>query len=300
MIALTIITPTYNRAHTLPYLYNSLLKQTFQNFLWLIIDDGSTDDTQTLIQKYINDNLINIRYLKKENGGKASALNMALDLVDTPYCMCQDSDDFFFPDAIEKGLSLLKEEEGNSECCGIMALRNTPDGNVMGGKHIPQSFKYATIVDIYYKANIRSEFVNIYKTEVAKLFRFPIIDGERFMPPSWFHYALSVDYKFRISHDRLVVCTYMEDGLTKNKRRIVVKNPQSYTLIKRISYSKSITFCQKIRNGIMYGVGCILSHDRNWLVNSPYRFLTFILAPFSYLVYLKLYRSIHKDAQTKD
>ena len=220
---------------------------------------------------------------------------MALDLIETPYCMCQDSDDFFFFDAIEKGLSLLKEEKSNSECCGIMALRNTPEGGVMGGKSIPEKFKYATIVDIYYRANIKSEFVNIYKSEVVKLFRFPIIEGERFMPPSYFHYILSDRYKFRVCRDSLVVCSYMEDGLTKNKRKVVVKNPKSYTLIKQISYSKSITFCQRIKNGIMYGVGGILSRDKNYLFTSPHKLLTLMLFPLSYLVYVIYYRPLVKN-----
>lgn len=98
-ILITVVTPSYNRFHTLPALYNSLQAQTSKCFEWLIVDDGSTDDTEALVETFIPDNY-KLRYIKKENGGKHTALNVAFLNVYTPLTFIVDSDDVLTPDAI--------------------------------------------------------------------------------------------------------------------------------------------------------------------------------------------------------
>ena len=105
MKALTVATPTFNRAHTLPGVYESLCAQTDKNFIWLVIDDGSTDNTAQLVEGWKNENIIEIEYVAKENGGKASALNLGIGMLETPYAVCLDSDDSFYPAAVEKALA---------------------------------------------------------------------------------------------------------------------------------------------------------------------------------------------------
>lgn len=97
----TIYTPTNNRRATLPRLYESIKKQTFKDFKWLIVDDGSTDDTKSLVQTFINEGLVQINYIYKENGGKHTATKLAWEIVDTPYLAGVDSDEELMPDAIE-------------------------------------------------------------------------------------------------------------------------------------------------------------------------------------------------------
>lgn len=299
-IKLTIVTPTYNRGYMLKKVYNSLLAQTNMSFKWLIIDDGSIDDTYKIIDEFIRQNVIQITYIKKENGGKASALNLALDYIDTQYCCCLDSDDYFTNNAVEISLKLLEEEGDNPKCCGICGLRSNPDGTVMGLKRIPASYKYITIMQIYNDLDIKSEFVNVYKSEIAKKYRFPIIKGERFMPPSWFHYKLNEKYVFRTVFDSLCVCEYKNDGLTKNKRLIVVKNPVGYTLIKRISFQKSTTLKSLLKHGIMYDCGCIVGNDKQWLSNAPYKLIALLLYPIAYCVYLLRFRKIVNNVKYKN
>ena len=292
MKTLTIVTPTYNREDTLKRAYYSLLAQTNKDFLWLIIDDGSKDNTEKLIDLFKAEGILEIEYIKKENGGKASALNLGLDLIETPYCTCLDSDDWFPEKTVETATKLLDEERNNSKCCGVLGLKATEDQKVAGGKEIPKTYKYIDIEEIYFDCKIQSEFATFYKSEIAKQYRFPVIKGEKFMPPSWFHYAVSEKYKFRVSRDILCLFEYMNDGLTKNKRNVIVKNPVSYTLIKKISFSKSKTLKQKFKNGIMYVCGCIISNDHDWLKNAPFKLISILSFPIAYIVYLKRFKKL--------
>lgn len=180
---------------------------------------------------------------------------------------------------------MLHEEDENGNCCGIIGLRNNPDGTVMGDQEIPRSYKYITIVDIYNDCNIKSEFITFYKTEILKTCRFPEIEGEKFMPPSWVHYALCENYKFRTTWDTLCFCEYINDGLTKNKHKVVVRNPKGYTLIKKISFKYSKGLKRKFKNAIMYDCGCIIGKDKQWLNNAPYKGIALISYPLGFLAY---------------
>lgn len=287
---LTIITPSYNRAYTLSKCYETLCGQTSKNFNWLVIDDGSTDNTQELVQSWTDEGKIKIRYVKKENGGKASALNYALDYLQTPYCCVLDSDDYFTLDAVEKAISLLLSEKDNDACCGVIALRNNPDGTVIGGMKIPSEYKYATGAELMIKLNLRTEYIEFMRTDLVKQFPYPSFSGEKFIPPSYVDYKISDSRKFLVSQEQFCICEYIDDGLTKNKNSVIFKNPKGYTLIKLMSYERSESLKSKIRYGIMYNCGCILSRDKKWLKNAPYKLLTVILYPLGYIAYLKKFR----------
>lgn len=286
---LTIVTPTYNRAHTLSRLYESLKKQTNKSFIWMIIDDGSTDNTKELIDKYIKENVIDINYVYKQNGGKASALNKSLDIAKTLYIVCLDSDDYFTENAVELSLKLLNQEKNNELCCGFFAIRSNPDGTTMNGEKIPQNSKYMTIKDLY-NNGFNAELICFYKTEMAKKYRFPVFKNEKFISPTWFQYTITNDYYFRTSIDNICICEYYDDGLTKNKKQIIMKNPKGYTLMKRVSFSNSISVKSKLKNGIMYDCGCIIGRDKNWLGNAPFKFIAIISYPIAFIIYILKYK----------
>ena len=113
---LTIFTPTYNRANKLENVYNSLKNQISSEYEWLIVDDGSIDNTKKIVEKFINDSLLNVRYIKKDNGGKHTAHNLAVDEAKGKYFMCLDSDDFLKENTINelKNFSKLNREIINS------------------------------------------------------------------------------------------------------------------------------------------------------------------------------------------
>lgn len=284
---ITVITPTYNRAYILHKCYESLIKQTSKKFKWLIIDDGSNDNTEEIVKEWIDEKKIKIDYIKKENGGKASALNLAIDNLDTEYAVCLDSDDYFYDDTIENAINDLNNIETNKECCGILALRNNPDGSVMGKKEVPLEMEYVTVADIFLKLGLRTELICFYKVDILKNFRFPIFENEKFVSPSWMQYTVTQNYKFKMCWKKLCICEYVNDGLTKNKKKVIIKNPKGYTCVKLLSFNLSGNLIQKIKNGIMLNYGAILSNDNIYTqLNLINRLLAMALRPLGYIVYI--------------
>ena len=291
---ITIITPTYNRAYILKNAYESLKKQTDRRFVWLIIDDGSNDNTEELINTWKTENKISIEYIKKENGGKASALNVAIDNIRTEYAVCLDSDDIFYDNTIEVVLKQLEKEKNNDKCCGVLALRNNPDGTVMGSRRIPNAINYVSAQDIFLRFRLRTELICFYKTSILKQYKFPEFVNEKFVSPAWMQYSVTHKYKFRVSQDQLCQCEYVEDGLTKNKRKVIAKNPKGYTCVKCFSFNLAPTLKLKIKHGIMYDCGCIIAHDKKWLRNVKNKGLAILLRPIAYGVYICRFRKIVK------
>ena len=158
---LTIFTPAYNRAYTLHKCYESLKKQTNKDFEWLIIDDGSTDNTKELVQSWIEENLIPIKYHYQKNQGMHGAHNSAYELIDTTLNVCIDSDDYMPDDAVEKILKFWEENQ-SEEIAGIAALDAYESGEVIGTT-FPKDLKTSTSFDMYYKHGVCGDKKFIYK-----------------------------------------------------------------------------------------------------------------------------------------
>lgn len=288
---LTIVTPTYNRAYTLKKCYETLKDQTSKSFVWMIIDDGSIDNTEKLVKLWINERKIEIYYHKKHNGGKASALNLALEKVNTQYFVCLDSDDWFSNNGVELALEKLNKIKKNEYYCGVVALRTDVNDTVLGGKPIPKEVKETTIQEIANKYKIRSEVICFYKTSIVCNYRFPIIEGEKFISPAYLEQEIGRKYKYVVSQDILCYCEYLDDGLTKNKNKIIIKNPKGYTLVKCQSFELASDFKSKSKHAVMYGVGSILSGDENYVKNSPNRLMTIMYLPLTILVYILRFKN---------
>ena len=289
---LTVTTPTYNRAHTLPECYRSLCEQTDRRFVWMIVDDGSADGTEALVHSWIEENRIPITYHKKENGGKASALNEGIELLDTEFAVCLDSDDTFYPETVELALRALEQVRDDPGCCGLLALRHNPDGTVMGGREIDAGYTSVTAADVFLKMNLQTELICFYKTSVLKNYRFPQFEGEKFVSPAWMQYKITQDYRYAVSRDKLCCCEYVADGLTKNKRKVILKNPRGYTCVKRWSFDLAPTLKLRVRHGLMYDCGCILGHDGDWLKNVRHKLLALALYPAAYILSRRRFRSV--------
>lgn len=279
---ITVITPTYNRGYILENCYKSLVSQTNRDFIWMVIDDGSNDDTEQLISNWITEGIIKIQYIKKENGGKASALNVGIDNLCTEYVVCLDSDDIFYEHTIEIAEKRLNEIE--EYCCGILALRHTPEGTVMGNRNIPFEYSYVTAADIFLKLNLKTEVICFYRSSILKKYRFPYFAGEKFVSPAWMQYEITQSYKFKTSWDKLCQCEYNDDGLTKNKKKIIVNNPKGYRSVKLYSFNLSTSIMLKIKHGIMYDCACILSKEKNWLDGVHNKAIAIILFPIAIIV----------------
>ncbi len=292
MKLITVFTPTYNRAKTLNKCYESLVGQTSNNFIWQIIDDGSTDGTEKIVQKFINEKKIDIVYIKKDNGGKCSAINKSLDVTETELWVCLDSDDYFFKNAIriiEEAYPVIQNDE---DVCGLFTLRSNSDGTPMYNRGIPKEVHKETQYNLRYKYHVEPEYVQIYKTNVINKYRYPLFDDEKYFPLSYMQDQIDRSYRFLIIREPIMVCEYRNDGITHNIKKLVKNNPKGYMAFKnqQIKFSNSIMF--KIKACLAYDTGCIIAGRPKSVFESNAKCLSMVLFPLGFLNYLFRYAHV--------
>ena len=229
---ITVFTPTYNRAYILPKLYHSLKKQTNKNFEWLIVDDGSTDETEHMVRHWIRENtLFSIRYLKQTNGGKHRAINRGVQLAVGELFFIVDSDDFLTEDAIETifnwEIDLKKEDK---RFCGVAGERsNIKNGQILGTSYCKEYIDATALERDEY--NICGDKAEVFYTEILRKYPFPEIDGENFITENVVWYRIANDgYLMRWYNKPIYMCEYRNDGLTCQRDEIFAKNPKGYAL----------------------------------------------------------------------
>lgn len=227
---LTIFTPTYNREHTLLRVYNSLLNQEFKDFEWIVVDDGSTDNTEELINKLKNDNKISINYYKVENGGRQRAVNFAVNKAKGNCFICVDSDDYLVENILTRVDELFNKIENNSEISGIgFLVKKSTTKEIIGTKY-PQDNMIDTYTNIYHKYNVKGDKQLVFKTDILKEFPYPSIEEEKFIPEAIVLNRISKKYKILFSNEALTYAEYMEDGYSANYFNLVKKNPKGNML----------------------------------------------------------------------
>lgn len=234
---LTIFTPTYNRANKLENVYNSLKNQISSEYEWLIVDDGSIDNTKKIVEKFINDYLLNVRYIKKDNGGKHTAHNLAVDEAKGKYFMCLDSDDFLKENTINSLLEKLKICKKNE---GIISYKENQNQHMLSD-YFPNKSTIDCIYDLEMKYNCKGEFVFIFPTSVLKKNKFPIYKDEKFITEAVLYDKLKCSM---ILYPHVIqVCEYQTNGLSNNLNRIMKKNPSGYCLyfMQRIDIQLKLT-----------------------------------------------------------
>lgn len=206
----TIFTPTYNRAHTLPRLYESLISQNFQDFEWLIVDDGSTDETKNLVESFKKENRLNINYISQQNGGKHIAINTGLEYAKGEWFWTLDSDDYLRENALQKSIKII--ENLSPDFAGFTVIRFTDDvvfdGNSFGKKTWQK--------DGEYQWPYPGEMTFVWKTEVAKQYPFPVFPGEKFCQESLVLRRILMNQKALFTDHVLIGGDYLEDGLSQN------------------------------------------------------------------------------------
>lgn len=228
----TILTPTYNRAYTLSRLYESLKKQTFQDFEWLVIDDGSTDNTKELIESFINEKpFFDIIYKYKENGGKHRAINYGINFAKGEMTFLLDSDDWltdnslFLIDQVEKSIP----QESKEQFIGFLGLRVHENDEIIGKTFV------GNYADVTYmqrtKQGISGDKGEVFYTELLKKYPFPEFDGEKFATERLVWNKMSYDgYKIRYFNKPVQYCEYLEDGLTAGGYSMYAKYPKQWGL----------------------------------------------------------------------
>lgn len=247
MTELTIFTPTYNRAHLLPNLYKSLCNQTTKNFIWLIIDDGSTDKTKNLIQSWINDAIISIQYLYQNNSGKHIAHNKAVNMCSTDLFVCVDSDDILTSNAVEIIINYWKKDKNNKpNFVAYASRRGDLSGNPTGKRWINDE-REISFFDLYEKHKYRGELVLIWITKILKQYHFPKFKNEKFVTENVLYYQISYKKPVKLINDIFYLFEYKPDGYTKQGDLLYYKNPYGYAIYRyQVGYLSS-NLLKKIR-----------------------------------------------------
>ena len=249
-MGITIFTPTYNRAYTLKKLYISLCNQTNKNFEWLIIDDGSTDNTKELIQNFISDKKILIRYFYQENSGKSMAHNKGVELANQELFTCVDSDDYITNDAVEIILDRWKKIRGKQ--IGIMAKRMTPSKKNITVTQIKDGDTFV-LRKAYQNKSLFGDTFLIFSTNIIKNFSFPKFIGEKFVPEDYLYDQIGNIGEMSFLDKSLYICEYLKDGYTQNMNKLIANNPKGYRCFieQRINFKDS-SVKNKIFNLIRY------------------------------------------------
>ena len=289
MKTLTVITTTYNRDYCLHQVYESLLRQTSDDFLWLIIDDGSTDHTKELVYGWIEEGKIEIKYVYKPNGGMHTVRNRAYELCDTELNVIIDSDDWMTDDAVEQIVRFWKER-GKSCYAGIISNNISPTGKLIGSE-LPEGIHDCTITDLFGKYGVKGDKKLIYRSELSKLYPYPEFEGEKFYPASYKFRLLDRDYTMLIMERFTCVVDYNEDSMSnaasKNRQYKNCCRGFAHYRNEMIKLSSSSSF--KFRNSVHYIAESLFAKDKAFIKNSNAKGWTVVALPlgFTYYLYLK-------------
>lgn len=279
---ITVFTPTYNRAHLLHNCYESLLSQSNKSFKWLIIDDGSSDNTKEVVDEWIKENKIEIKYVYKENGGLHTGYNKAIELLDTELSVCIDSDDWLAEEAIDRILTFWDENK-EDDCAGLIGLDIKENGEIVGQK-LPEVKKVDPML-LTAGPNIGDKKyvirTDVYKT-VAPM---PVFKGEKNFNPHYMVLKLSEKYKFLIYNEPLCIVDYQVDGMSANIFKQYLNSSKSFQEYRRLIISLNNTpFIYRVKQTIHYVSSSLLAKDKNYIKKSPKKLLTILMIPFGYLL----------------
>lgn len=248
-VTLTIITPTYNRADHLQSLYKSLRSQTNMNFKWLVVDDGSTDDTEQVIQEFIADEQINIQYVKRENGGKHRALNTGIAAIETELTFIVDSDDHLPEDAVEIILMYHDKYRNTPELCGYSFLRCYEDGSV-NTAYFKKDEEISSYRDVRINGNIGGDKAEVFYTKILKQFPFPEYNGEKFLPEDLVWMQMSGPYRMVHINRCIYIGEYLDGGLTRSGRSMKIHSPKGM-MVRSEVYLNDTGVCLKVKVKMM-------------------------------------------------
>lgn len=223
---ISILTATYDRAFILPEAYESLKRQSSTNFQWVVVDDGSTDETRSLVEKWIAESVISIEYHYKENGGKHTALNLGVKIASGELCIILDSDDHLSDDAVETIEREWSETSERDRLCGLCFLKGYSSTGKPTGTLFPEDRYIASSIKLRNVDKVKGDKAEVYRTDILREFPFPVFENERFLSEEivWNRIAR----KYEMSHINRIVylCEYLEDGLSAAERR----NPPNYCI----------------------------------------------------------------------
>ena len=292
---ITILTPTYNREKTLNKAYKSLLNQTNKNFEWIIIDDGSNDNTKDLINKFIKEKKINISYFYKENGGKHTAVNLGVKKAKGNYILILDSDDELTENAIDLVTKKWKKYENNDKIACLSFLKVFPDKKIIGNNNFDDEI-ISNHIDFRYNKNIPGDMCEVFKTDVLKKYPFPTFNNEKFLSEAIIWNKIALKYDTVYIYKPIYIADYLDNGLSKNFFKHVYNNPIGASENSNIFMLKGFNLSIRIKNAILYDGYCLTAHKNfsEIIKNSNNKLLSILLFPLG-IIYKYFLKTKAKD-----
>lgn len=275
---ITVFTPTYNRAHTLTRLYESLATQTCMDFEWLIIDDGSIDDTKSVVQNFIKINRFPIRYIYKENEGLHTGYNTAYANIDTELCVCIDSDDFIPDNAVELILDKWRND-GSDKYAGLVGLDFYADKDIPIAGYFPKDLKECYYLDLYQKNIHRGDAKYVMRTDIMKKvapqkgFR-----GEKYFNPTYMFLQVGDTYPLLVLNENICFVDNNLDGrMSLDIFHQYKQSPKSFAKLRELEMGlKRSTMKNRFRSAIHYVAESLIAKNRNFLATTSHKKLVLL------------------------
>ena len=283
MKTVTVLVPAYNRAHTIGRTYESLGRQTCKDFEWLVIDDGSADNTRALVEGWIKEDKIPVRYIYQQNQGMHGAHNTAYRNIATELNTCIDSDDYMPDDAVEKIVTFWKQY-GSDRYAGIIGLDQTMDGKIIGTK-FPADRKTTTLYGFYARGG-RGGKKLVYRTEVIRQYpEYPLFEGEKYVSLGYKYQLIDQDSELLALNEPLVTVEYQDDGSSRNMYRQYWNNPQGFAFIRKVDMRLVPDRKRKFMSCIHYVSSSLRAENSRFIQESPLPFLTILAVLQGYMLY---------------
>lgn len=250
-MTVTVFTPTYNRADLLYRLYKSLCGQVFTDFEWVIVDDGSKDKTEDVIKSFIEEECLNIHYIKQTNGGKHRAINRGLKAAKGELFFIADSDDYLHKSSLLNVVTEYNKIRQDKQIAGIAGLDEKTCGGIIGSG-LPYDMIVCNALDIRYRYNVKGDLKEVFRTEVLKEIPFPEYEGEKFCPEALVWNRIAKRYKLLYINKPIYIVEYQENGITSSIIKARMLSPlASITYYAELNCS-NIPLAQKVKAAINY------------------------------------------------
>lgn len=283
---LTIITPTYNRASLLSRCFQSLNVQTCKNFQWLIVDDGSTDNTEEIVLQLKEKSDFEIDYIRKTNGGKHTALNASHPYINGKFVTVVDSDDYLTNTAVEEILNTWKMYENSEDVGMVIFLKGFSEEHPIctGGK----DYEIVDTITTKRIGNAGRDCFDVFRSELFIKYPFPEFEGEKFIGEGASFFFIELEKKGVYVNKVLYICDYREDGLTKAGRKMRIKNPLGGRYNSQIYMHPRLPMKTRIKKGMLYTCYSLFAsvHVSKIFSENRYKILTAITFLPGYCLYL--------------
>ena len=296
---LTVFTPTYNRAYCLPELYESLCQQTSKDFVWMIIDDGSSDDTGNLVNSWMKEAKVEIQYLYKENGGMHTAHNTAYENIKTELNVCIDSDDQMTCNAVELILKFWNKNN-DTKYAGILGLDIYKDGRIVSSRKFPEGVNSGKYFELRGKYGLVGDIKFVYRTDIIRKYMpYPVFQGEIFTPLGYKYLLVDQHYDMLFMNEALCIVEYRQDGNSHNLIKQYFRNPRGFLEERKVRMRKSYTLRERFQNTVHFITSKLILGELNIFSENKNILLTIVAAPFGFIYYLYLNYKLKYDRTRK-